>query len=108
MVIKTLIVNREYTPANTEQQCKGRGSTELATQDGFPIGVWVGYEWDGLCPRARLFAAAPELAEALHDVLAYYAPEALECDDWVLSGNTQTDAILRAARAALTKAGVQL
>ena len=52
--------------------------------------------------------AAPELAEALHDVLAYYAPEALECDDWVLSGNTQTDAILRAARAALLKAGVKL
>ena len=53
-------------------------------------------------------AAAPELAEALRDMLAHYAPEALECDDWVLSGNTQTDAILRAARAALLKAGVKL
>jgi len=58
--------------------------------------------------NATLIAAAPELAEALHDVLAYYAPKALGCDDWALSGNTQTDAILRSARAALLKAGIKL
>ena len=64
--------------------------------------------WLELARHPAFADDAPELAGALRDVLAHYAPEALECDDWVLSGNTQTDAILRAARAALTKAWVKL
>jgi hypothetical protein len=54
--------------------------------------------------NARLIAAAPELLEALRSVLKYYAPSALECAEWALDGNSQTDAILRKARAAIAKA----
>ncbi len=45
-----------------------------------------------------------DLLDALRDVLRYYAPQALECDLWTLSGNSQTDTMLRLAREALDKA----
>ena len=45
-----------------------------------------------------------ELLGAVKMLLKHYAPRALECDDWALSGNSQTDAVLRAARAVIAKA----
>lgn len=54
--------------------------------------------------NARLIAAAPELLEACQNLLRHYAPNALTCNDWYLSGNSQTDAILRQARDAIAKA----
>ena len=51
--------------------------------------------------RARLIASAPELLEALTAVLRHYAPSAMQSD---LSGNSQTDAILRNAVETIRKA----
>lgn len=42
-----------------------------------------------------------ELEAALRTVIHHYAPDALVCQDWVFDGNTQTDNVLRMARAAL-------
>lgn len=53
-----LRVNREYNADGTAAECKGRSSTEIATATGIPLGIWVDYEWDGICPRATMFAAA--------------------------------------------------
>lgn len=51
----------------------------------------------------RLIEHRDELRAALTAMLQHYASKALECEDWCLSGNSQTDAILRQARAALAK-----
>lgn len=58
--------------------------------------------------NAVTMAAAPELRDALLTVLGHYAPGALLCSEWSISGNSQTDAVLREARAALSKAGVKV
>ena len=61
-------------------------------------------ETDTAFANARLIAAAPELLEVLKAVLTHYAPQSLTADDWVFSGNSQTDAVLRNARAAIARA----
>lgn len=36
--------------------------------------------------------------EIIESLLRHYAPQALDCSVWTLSGNSQTDSILREAR----------
>lgn len=50
----------------------------------------------------RLISAAPDLLEACKDLMRHYAAGVTPSTD--LSGNSQTDAILRYARAAIAKA----
>ena len=62
------------------------------------------YIGEALKDDAQLMIAAPELLEACNALLRHYAPAALEQGDWAFSGNSQTDAIIRLARAAISKA----
>lgn len=67
--------------------------------------LWVdNCQCEACVKRRKISAAAPELLEALIVTLKHWAPKALECEEWVISGNSQTDAILRSARAAIAKA----
>lgn len=53
---------------------------------------------------ARLAESHAELQAALEGMLRHYALSALDCAEWALTGNSQTDAVLRAARRAFDNA----
>jgi hypothetical protein len=76
---------------------------QLGPEGKGPYSFPLGRDSETAAANARLIAAAPEMLEALREMMNHYAPGTLEQADWVFNGNSQTDKVLRHARAVLAK-----